>query len=116
MINLIKLCVGVDSVEELEAWRAERRENGFGQPGAPGNALVAVIANGPGHLEVEVVGFNPHHGKLFSEVSLENAELDGRAVVQRPWRRYQGHSQRVVSGLHASSYHSFFLTVQSPIG
>lgn len=32
MINLIKLCVGVDSVEELEDWRAERRARGLGRP------------------------------------------------------------------------------------
>lgn len=32
MIHLIKLCVGVGSVEELESWRAERRAAGFGRP------------------------------------------------------------------------------------
>ena len=32
MLHLIKLCVGVDSVEELEAWRAERRARGLGRP------------------------------------------------------------------------------------
>lgn len=32
MIHLIKLCVGVSSVEELETWRAERRRLGMGRP------------------------------------------------------------------------------------
>ena len=32
MIHLIKLCVGVDSVEELEEWRAQRRAMGLGRP------------------------------------------------------------------------------------
>lgn len=32
MIHLIKLCVGVSSVEELEDWRAERRARGLGRP------------------------------------------------------------------------------------
>jgi len=32
MIHLIKLCVGVGSVEELEDWRAQRRAMGLGRP------------------------------------------------------------------------------------
>ncbi len=32
MMHLIKLCVGVDSVEELEAWRQDRRARGLGRP------------------------------------------------------------------------------------
>jgi len=32
VINLIKLCVGVSSVQELEEHRAYRRENGMGRP------------------------------------------------------------------------------------
>ena len=31
MIHLIKLCVGVDSVEQLENWRAERKALGLGR-------------------------------------------------------------------------------------
>lgn len=31
MIHLIKLCVGVDSVEDLENWRAERKAMGLGR-------------------------------------------------------------------------------------
>jgi hypothetical protein len=32
MIHLIKLCVGVASIEELEAWRADRRARGLARP------------------------------------------------------------------------------------
>lgn len=32
MINLIKLCVGATSVEDLLAWRADRRARGLGRP------------------------------------------------------------------------------------
>lgn len=32
MIHLIKLCVGVSSIEELEDWRAERKALGLGRP------------------------------------------------------------------------------------
>ena len=32
MIHLIKLCVGVDSVEQLEQWRADRAASGLGRP------------------------------------------------------------------------------------
>ncbi len=32
MIHLIKLCVGCESVEDLESWRAERRARGLGRP------------------------------------------------------------------------------------
>ena len=32
MIHLIKLCVGVASVEELVEWRAERKARGLGRP------------------------------------------------------------------------------------
>ena len=31
MIHLIKLCVGVDSIEDLETWRAERQAMGLGR-------------------------------------------------------------------------------------
>lgn len=31
-MNIIKLCVGTASIEELLAWRAERRAQGFGRP------------------------------------------------------------------------------------
>jgi hypothetical protein len=32
MIHLIKLCVGVATVDELVEWRAQRRAQGFGRP------------------------------------------------------------------------------------
>ncbi len=32
VMNIIKLCVGVSSVEELLAWRAERKAQGLGRP------------------------------------------------------------------------------------
>ena len=32
MLHLIKLCVGVRSVEELEEWRADRQARGLGRP------------------------------------------------------------------------------------
>jgi hypothetical protein len=32
VIHLIKLCVGVSSVEELQEWRAERKAQGLGRP------------------------------------------------------------------------------------
>lgn len=31
-MHIIKLCVGVSSVEELASWRAERKAKGFGRP------------------------------------------------------------------------------------
>lgn len=31
MINLVKLCVGAPTVEVLEAWRAQRRAEGYGR-------------------------------------------------------------------------------------
>lgn len=72
------------------------RVDALGQPGALGDAVVGVVADLGGQLEIEVVGVDSDVGQLAPEVGFEGAQLDRWAVEKRPGGGYQRHAIKPV--------------------